>query len=141
MESECVHSFVNSSDENSSTGLGIRITTVMTRNGDNNNTNRIHNDWPSVDALRRQAADPPAPLGGPQACPRPLLPSGLGSKLLSKHLYTYIYMVPPNPYPISLPISLLSGPPCVFRVYEHPYIYCNINARKDYVGCYCIVVL
>ena len=45
-------------------------------------------------------------------------------------MYIYIYMVPPHPYRISLPISLLSGAPCIFWVYEHSYIYYNINARR-----------
>ena len=45
------------------------------------------------------------------------------------HRYTYIPYTP-HPYPISLPISLLSGAPCVFRANEHSYIYYNISVRR-----------
>ena len=45
----------------------------------------------------------------------------------AKNTYT---RYPPHPYPISLPISLLSGAPCVFRASEHSYIYYNLNARR-----------
>ena len=45
-------------------------------------------------------------------------------------LYMYIKWYPPSPYPISLPISLFSGAPGVFKVYEHSFIYYNMNARR-----------
>ena len=39
------------------------------------------------------------------------------------NIYIYIYGTLPHAYPICLPIFLLSGAPCVFRVYEYWYIY------------------